>query len=64
MHHDEIQSSFFSKLRTKLTSEGSIMTKIELDYSTVATFNSCSNNVGRPGMIRDRTPDFHPVSWP
>ena len=30
---------------------------------TVLTFNSCTNCVGRPVIIHDRTPDYHPVSW-
>ena len=27
------------------------------------TFNSCTKCVGRPGIINDRMPDCHPVSW-
>ena len=30
---------------------------------TVPTFNSCTKCVGSPGIIHDRTPDYHPVSW-
>ena len=31
--------------------------------STVATFKSCIKCLGRPGIIHDRTPDCHLVSW-
>ena len=31
--------------------------------STVPTFNSCTKCLVRPGIIHDRTPNFHPVSW-
>ena len=30
---------------------------------TVPTFNSCSKCLGNPGIIHDRTPDCHRVSW-
>ena len=30
---------------------------------TVPTFNSCFKGVGSPGIIHDRTPDCHTVSW-
>ena len=29
----------------------------------VPTFNSCTKCVGSPGIINDRTSDYHPVSW-
>ena len=31
--------------------------------STVPTFNSCTKCVGSPGIIHNRTSDWHPVSW-
>ena len=31
--------------------------------STVPTFNSCTKCVGSPGILHNRTPDWHPVSW-
>ena len=31
---------------------------------TVPAFDSCTNWLESPNMIHDRTPDFHPVSWP
>ena len=30
---------------------------------TMQTFNSCTKCVGSPGIIHDRTPDCHPISW-
>ena len=30
---------------------------------TVPTFNSCTKCLVRPGIIHDRTPNFHPVPW-
>ena len=32
-------------------------------WSTVPASNPCTKFVGSPGMIHDRTPDCHPVSW-
>ena len=32
-------------------------------YYTVSTFNSCTKCVCNPGVIHDRTPGCHPVSW-
>ena len=32
--------------------------------TTVPTFNSCTECVGNPGTINDRTSDHHPVCWP
>ena len=29
----------------------------------LTTFDSCTKCVGCPGIIHDRTPDCHPVSW-
>ena len=32
-------------------------------YSTVPTFDSCTECLGSPCLIHDRTPDCHPVTW-
>ena len=30
---------------------------------TVPTFNSCTKCVGNPGILHDRTPNWHPDPW-
>ena len=35
----------------------------QISQSTVPTFNSCIRYVGISGIIHDRKPDCHPVSW-
>ena len=52
----------------KYSSKGSLIWLIRRkfpnhEWTTVPTFNSCTKCVGWPGIIHDRTPDFHQVSW-
>ena len=32
--------------------------------TTVPIFNSCTKCLGSPGIIHNRTPDCHSISWP
>ena len=34
-----------------------------LSEHTVSSFNFCTKHKDSPGIIHDRTPDYHPVVW-
>ena len=40
-----------------------IVLQVNKHIYIVPTFNSCTKCVGSPGILHDRTPDWHPSSW-
>ena len=46
---------------TCIKKEGDVSTPAEI--ITVQAFNSCTKYMGSPGIIHNRMPDCHPVSW-